>query len=226
MDLSGAVFTVRVFPLAVVPCTTRSLLRAPGQRMIKIVTGTSLPRNLRTLMAELVLGIGAPHTPFFPGIAKAQGTAARVTVLFDSVRQKLESARPDLILIFTADHFVSFFFNNMPTFCIGTFAHADGPHELSRMMPQYSVRGHPAFAQGLLRHGIESGFDLACAEELKLDHAALVPLHFFTPQMNIAVVPVPGRCSDLCRRALEGWCSCWSSPCDGSCRSAVSNCAR
>lgn len=71
-------------------------------------------------MAELVMGVGAPHTPFFPGIAKAQGTAARVTVLFDQVRRELEAAEPDLILMFTADHFVSFFFNNMPTFPIST----------------------------------------------------------------------------------------------------------
>ena len=141
-------------------------------------------------MADLVMGIGAPHTPFFPGIAKTQGTASRMAVLFDSLRQQLEAAAPDLILIFTADHFINFFFNNMPTFCLGTFAHADGPHELSRMMPQYSVRGHPSFAQALLRHGIETGFDLACAEEMKLDHAALVPLHFLTPRMNVPVVPV------------------------------------
>jgi len=141
-------------------------------------------------MAELVIGIGVPHTPFFPGIAKAQGTTAQVTVLFDQVRRELEAAAPDLILMFTADHFVSFFFNNMPTFSISTFARADGPHELSRMMPQYSVRGHPLFAQGLLRYGIENGFDLACAEEMKLDHAAMVPLHFLTPRMNVPVVPI------------------------------------
>jgi aromatic ring-opening dioxygenase catalytic subunit (LigB family) len=141
-------------------------------------------------MAKLVMGIGAPHTPFFPGIAKAQGATSRIAVLFDSVRRELDAAAPDLILMFTTDHFVSFFFDNMPTFCIGAFKSADGPHELSRTMPQYVVQGHPEFAQALVKYGIERGFDLACSEEMKLDHALLVPLHFLTPRMNIPIVPI------------------------------------
>jgi hypothetical protein len=88
-------------------------------------------------MAKLVMGIGVPHTPFFPGIAKQQGDSSRMVGLFKRVRRELESANPDLIVMLTTDHFVSFFFDNMPTFCIGAFEHADSPHELSRMMQQY-----------------------------------------------------------------------------------------
>jgi gallate dioxygenase len=83
-------------------------------------------------MARLVTGIGVPHTPFFPGIAKQQGDSSRMVQLFKRVRQELESAKPDLIVMLTTDHFVSFFFDNIPTFCIGAFEHVDGPHELSR----------------------------------------------------------------------------------------------
>ena len=92
--------------------------------------------------------------------------------------------------MFTADHFISFFFDNMPTFCVGTFEHADGPCELSRMMPQYRMPGSPAFAKELVRFGIENSFDLAFSEETKLDHATLVPLHFMTPDMQTPVVPI------------------------------------
>jgi len=141
-------------------------------------------------MARSIIGIGAPHTPFFPAIAKAQGDASRMAVLFKQLRQTMQNVAPDLIVMFTADHFVGFFFDNMPTFCIGAFNRADGPHELSRSMPQYSIHGHPAFASTLLKHGIEEGFDLASSEEMKLDHAVLVPLHFLTPEMNVPVVPI------------------------------------
>jgi aromatic ring-opening dioxygenase catalytic subunit (LigB family) len=110
--------------------------------------------------------------------------------LFSRLRREFEHAAPDLIVIFMTDHFVSFFLDNMPTFCVGTFEHADGPHELSRSMPCYRVSGHPAFAAGLVEYGIESGFDLACSEDMKLDHSSLVPLHFLTPEMNTPVVPV------------------------------------
>jgi aromatic ring-opening dioxygenase catalytic subunit (LigB family) len=170
-------------------------------------------------MAKLVLGIGAPHTPFFPGIAKAQGHKSRMAGLFKRLRTELEAARPDLVLMFTADHYVGFFLDNMPTFCIGTFDAASGPHELSRMMPQYELRGHSAFAKGLLEHGIDSGFDLSSTEEMKLDHAAMVPLHFLTPSRNIPFVPIyikglveplprAARCyalGQMVRRHIEQW---------------------
>jgi aromatic ring-opening dioxygenase catalytic subunit (LigB family) len=141
-------------------------------------------------MGKLVLGIGVPHTPFFPGIAKREGDSSRMVTLFERVRQEFEAATPDLIVMFTADHLVSFFFDNMPTFCVGAFEHADGPHELSRMMPQYRLQGAAAFAAGLVKYGIENSFDLASSEEAKLDHATLVPLHFLTPDMKIPLVPV------------------------------------
>ena len=132
-------------------------------------------------MARLVTGIGVPHTPFFPGIAKQQGDSSRMVQLFKHVRRELESAKPDLIVILTTDHFVSFF---------GAFEHADGPHELSRMMQQYRLQGSAEFAAGLVKYGIENNFDLASSEEAKLDHATLVPLHFLTPEMKIPVVPI------------------------------------
>jgi protocatechuate 4,5-dioxygenase beta chain len=141
-------------------------------------------------MAEVALGVGAPHTPFFPAIAKAMGDASRMNTLFKRLHQEVQQAVPDLIVMFTADHFVSFFFDNMPTFCIGAFQHADGPHEISRSMPQYSIKGHPAFARALLNYGVEEGFDLSFSEETKLDHATLVPLHFMTPKMDVPVVPI------------------------------------
>jgi protocatechuate 4,5-dioxygenase beta chain len=141
-------------------------------------------------MSQAVLGIGAPHTPFFPAIAKSQGNASRMARLFEHLRTEFEQAAPDLIVMFTTDHFVSFFLENMPTFCVGTFENADGPHELSRTMPFYRVSGEPSFASALVDYGINNGFDLSCSESMKLDHATLVPMHFLTPGMQVPVVPI------------------------------------
>jgi protocatechuate 4,5-dioxygenase beta chain len=109
---------------------------------------------------------------------------------FGRLRQELERVSPDLIVMFTTDHFISFFLDNMPMFCVGTFAEANGPHELSRMMPFYRISGKPDFAEGLVRYGIEQGFDLATSQDMKLDHATMVPLHFMTPDMRVPVVPI------------------------------------
>jgi aromatic ring-opening dioxygenase catalytic subunit (LigB family) len=141
-------------------------------------------------MAKVVIGVGVPHTPFFPNIVKTEGESSSTTRLYRRVRQEFSKAAPDLIVMFTADHFINFFLNNMPTFCVGAFAQTDGPHELSRMMPQYRVSGAPGFASALVQYGIENSFDLASAEELKLDHATMVPLHFLTPEMSVPVVPI------------------------------------
>jgi len=141
-------------------------------------------------MPRVVLGIGAPHTPFFPAIAKAQGNTSRMARSFERLRTEVERAAPDLIVMFTTDHFISFFLDNMPTFCVGSFDSADGPHELSRSMPFYRVRGGPDFARGLIDYGLDQGFDLSCSESMKLDHATLVPMHFLTPDMRIPIVPI------------------------------------
>jgi aromatic ring-opening dioxygenase catalytic subunit (LigB family) len=170
-------------------------------------------------MAKLVQAIGVPHTPHFPGVAKAQGDKSMVTVLFEKVRRELEAAKPDLIIMFTSDHFVGFFYDNMPTFCVANFDKAFGPQEISRSMPLYHFKGHAEFASALLEYGINEGFDLSSSAELKIDHAVMVPLHFLTPAMDIPVVPflikghVPplpraDRCLELgkmVRRFIDQW---------------------
>jgi protocatechuate 4,5-dioxygenase beta chain len=45
-------------------------------------------------------------------------------------------------------------------------------------------------ARGLLKYALKSNFDLAVAEELRLDHSVLVPLHFLTPSMDVPVIPL------------------------------------
>jgi len=141
-------------------------------------------------MAELVLGIGVPHTPYFPQMVEEEGKLSRIGSLFRQVSERLEAAAPDLIVFLDSDHLVNFFYNNMPAFCVGLADEAEGPHETSRQMPWYKVKMNQQFARKLLRYGLESGYDLAAAEELRLDHSILVPLHFLTPRMDIPIVPL------------------------------------
>jgi protocatechuate 4,5-dioxygenase beta chain len=126
----------------------------------------------------------------FPEVAERLGSRSSITRNFATLREKLEAARPDLLVIFTSDHFVGFFYDNMPTFCIGAFDEATGPVELSRTMPTYTVKGAPAFAKAMIAHGIENKFDLSWSEDLRVDHSVFVPLHFLTPAMNIPIVTV------------------------------------
>lgn len=169
-------------------------------------------------MAELVLGAGVPHTPYFPRMVES-GNGARIASLFGQVRQRLETAAPDVLVVLDSDHFVSFFFDNLPVFCVGLAEEAEGPYEISRQMPRYKIKINQQFGKGLLNHGINGGFDLAGAEEIRLDHSIMVPLHFLTPKMDIPVVPLfikglatplprARRCHALgkmIRRFIERW---------------------
>ena len=171
-------------------------------------------------MAELVLGVGVPHTPYFPRMVEQGGrSGSRIGSLFHEAAQRLEAAAPDVLLVLDSDHLVNFFFNNLPTFCIGLADEAEGPYETSRQMPWYKVKISQELGTGLLQHGLNSGFDFAGAEELRLDHSILVPLHFLTPKMQIPIVPVfikglatplprARRCHALgkmIRRFIERW---------------------
>lgn len=140
-------------------------------------------------MAEIVVGIGVPHTPYLPRMVR-DDPGARIVELFSRARVELEAARPDVMVVFTSDHFVEFFYDKLPAFTIGTADKAEGPFELSREMPWYTTPIAGEFGKGLLAYGLTQQFDLAGSEEFQLDHATLVPLHFLTPDMGIPIVPV------------------------------------
>jgi hypothetical protein len=141
-------------------------------------------------MAKLVLAAGVPHGPrMVEEIAEAPGRL-RAEELMKRVRGYVERAEPDVIIEVDSDHFVNFFLNNMPTFCVGMADEAEGPQESWCPMPRYTLRGHVPLAQGLLRYGITHSFDLAVAHELRPDHSLMVPLHFLNPGMELPVVPL------------------------------------
>ena len=48
---------------------------------------------------------------------------------YDRMRQALEAARPDALVVIGAEHFANFFMNNMPAICVGMGEHYEGPIE-------------------------------------------------------------------------------------------------
>lgn len=141
-------------------------------------------------MAKLVLGAGTPHGPMHPKRVLQEGAGSETGALYRKVAERLEAAAPDVLVFFDSDHFVNFFFDNMPTFCIGVVEAAEGPDESWMEMPRYKVPTHQRLARSLLEYGLNAEFDLASKEEMTLDHSVLVPLHFLTPRMHIPVVPI------------------------------------
>ena len=66
------------------------------------------------------------HTPLLGHHDPAQNLLDEVFAVQKAARERIAAFKPDLIVLFTPDHFNGFFYNVMPSFCIGTGAHAIG----------------------------------------------------------------------------------------------------
>ena len=114
---------------------------------------------------------------------------------FDEMRRRLEAARPDVLLVVAAEHFANFFMDNMPSFAMGMAEYYDGPIEDPSWLGIAPMRvpGVKELSHRLIVEVMQE-VDLAYAEEWKLDHGILVPLHFLTPDHQLPIVPVNINC--------------------------------
>ena len=140
-------------------------------------------------MAEIVAGFGMPHTPNFPAHVAREGPHCDVARLYADVAKHLAAVAPDVLIIFTDDHFNTFFLDNFPTFAVGIAEETAGPNDQTPM-PRYKVAIPGRLAAHIRTTAIAHGFDIALVQDFEVDHAVLVPLHFLTPQMHIPVVPI------------------------------------
>jgi aromatic ring-opening dioxygenase catalytic subunit (LigB family) len=139
-------------------------------------------------MAQLVAGIGVPHSPHYPSQFPKDGPE-ETPRLYHEMKEHLDAARPDAIIIIANDHFNTFFLNNFPTFAIGVTDATFGPNDQTKM-PRYDIAVPAAVARHLRDLGVHEGFDLAVVDEFGVDHAMMVPLHYLTDGIKTPVVPI------------------------------------
>ncbi len=144
-------------------------------------------------MAEIVAGFGMPHNPGSPALVLRHGPQCETARFYAEMARHIEEAAPDVLLIFTDDHFNTFFLDNFPTFAIGIAEATAGPNDQTPM-PRYRVAVPGALAAHIRQAAIERGFDIALVQDFEVDHAVMVPLHFVTPDMSIPVLPIFINC--------------------------------
>lgn len=141
-------------------------------------------------MAEIVAGFGVPHTPLHPELVEREGPGSETAQLYRAVAEHLEAVQPDVLVVFDSDHLNTFFFHNLPTFCVGVSDLTEGPNDTNARLPRYRVPMHEGLAAHAHRYGVTHAFDLSQTQEFEVDHSVLVPLHFLTPRMHVPIVPV------------------------------------
>jgi len=139
-------------------------------------------------MAKLVAAIGVPHSPHYPAQYPKDGED-ETPQTYRAVKDHLDAAKPDAIVVVANDHFNTFFMDNFPTFAIGVAEASSGPNDNTRM-PRYDFAVHSDLAAHVLKVGMYEGFDFSVTQEFGVDHSMLVPLHFLTDGVQTPVVPI------------------------------------
>lgn len=114
---------------------------------------------------------------------------------FGKLREGLEEARPDAVIVLAAEHFANFFMNNMPAYAVGMSDQYEGPIEDPEWLgiPKTVVPGNADLSQRIIRSVMET-VDVAYAEEWKFDHGIMVPLYYLTPEYKTTVIPMNINC--------------------------------
>jgi hypothetical protein len=144
-------------------------------------------------MAEIVAGFGLPHNPGAPALVLRDGPQCETARYYAAMAKEIAAVAPDVLIVFTDDHFNTFFLDNFPTFAIGIAETTSGPNDQTPM-PHYKVAVPGALAAHIRDTVIARGFDIAVVQDFEVDHAVMVPLHFLTPDMKIPVLPIFINC--------------------------------
>jgi 2,3-dihydroxyphenylpropionate 1,2-dioxygenase len=140
----------------------------------------------------IVFACGASHAPGITAWTEAapKAQAEKIIGSYQKLSEMLNGAKPDVLLAITVEHWANFFLNQMPTFCIGRAAHYDGPVEEWLRVPKTRIPGDSRLASELLEACMDGGIDPSFSDELMLDHATMIPIHFLTPNSDLPVVPL------------------------------------
>ena len=107
-------------------------------------------------------------------------------------KARLKSDPPDVVVLFAPDHFNGFFYDAMPSFCIGTEARTTQDWAL----PSAALNVDAALSESLIRHLHGKGFDVAISRRMQADHGMSIPLlKLFGSLRRPLVVPVFVNCA-------------------------------
>ncbi|SDP36567.1 3-carboxyethylcatechol 2,3-dioxygenase [Ectopseudomonas guguanensis] len=112
------------------------------------------------------------HTPLVGLVDPAPAVLAEVDAMAATARARIERFDPELVILFSPDHYNGFFYDVMPSFCIGMAAHAIGDFGTAAGM----LSVPPALAEQCAEAVLADGIDAAVSYRMQVDHGFAQPL--------------------------------------------------
>ena len=121
--------------------------------------------------------ICASHSPLmeFASPQRAE-QETNVRPAFEKMAAEVKAFDPTLIITFGPDHFNGFFYDLMPSFCVGIRATAAGDWNYGAENNKINVPEETALH--LVRRVLDEGVDVAYSYRMQADHGVTQPLHF------------------------------------------------
>lgn len=136
-----------------------------------------VPQALCCMSHSPLLNLPGPSQDLLDDIESALSGACDFVRTFD----------PELVVIFSPDHYNGFFYRTMPPFCIGTAAQGVGDYGT-----QTGALDVPAdIATACATAVLDAGVDVAMSASMDVDHGTVQPLQkLFGDAASVPVVPI------------------------------------
>lgn len=132
------------------------------------------------------------HSPLIETNRAKPHVEARFGAALDKAADFVAGLEPDLTVVFYPDHLNGFFYNLLPSFCIGIEGRSIG---------DYGSRAGPLnipeeLAMGMARSVLDQGVDAAISYRMEVDHGAAQPMELLSAKRDISrVIPVFINCA-------------------------------
>lgn len=138
------------------------------------------------------------HTPLVGHVDPEPTVLAEVGAVVAAARERITRFDPELVILFSPDHYNGFFYDVMPPFCIGMAAHAIG--DFGTLAGPLAVPRETA--EACANAVLEAGIDAAVSYRMQVDHGFAQPLELLLGGLdrrpvipvfvNSVAIPLPG----------------------------------
>lgn len=127
------------------------------------------------------------HTPLVGHVDPLPAVLAEVDGVLADARQRIAQYDPELVILFAPDHYNGFFYDMMPSFCLGMAAEAIG--DFGTAAGPLSVPSD--LAEACATAVLDAGVDIAVSYRMQVDHGFAQPLELLFGGLDrCPVIPV------------------------------------